>query len=415
MKLKPFASIGLGLIIALVLFLAVSAASVVETEPNNSAGQANALTRWDLMTGAISPSGDVDYFSVDGINTTWGFIALLETITSTTSTAGTLTALASDGVTILDADTGSWERGSGIALQNYADGSATHFLQVKENGDDETISSYNLRYYETITRTQPEKEPNGSRSNGTPSSFTMSGVISSANDVDCFAFQGTKGDDILLALKGDPENDGSPLDYELELISPGDVALISANFTGVGGNEFIDYTDLPVDGIYAYCVKAGSGTTGAAATYHAGIVRNGFLYFPGYSDNGIWLNPGPANGTFIGELLSFRLEVTNTGLLRIPGNIRIMASYDGTCASLVKANPPETSASSGYVSWDGQKDSLAPGEVYGVNLVLQAEAICNDLLDYDLGLDYFFTGTGENVKYNIFNGAFLPVVLTSTP
>ena len=193
--------VGLGLVVGVVW-----AAS--ETEPNNNPGEANSLAPDTIMDGTIDPIGDVDYYALNGVNATWGFIALLET-----DEAGTLTALGSDGTTVLQSDTGSWEQGAGIALQNFADGSATHYLRVNESGNDAAIP-YTLRYYNTVVTTQPEIEPNETAATGTPSSFTHAGTLSATDDTDCFAFHGRAGDTILLALNMDS---GGPANAALEL------------------------------------------------------------------------------------------------------------------------------------------------------------------------------------------------------
>lgn len=279
MHKRIVAILGLCLFMTLLAVVWVTAANVTETEPNNSAVQANPLAPNDVLTGAISSNTDADYFSLGGVNTTWGFIALLDTSSSSTSQSGTLTALKNDGATVLQSDTGSWERGSGIALQNYADGSATHYLKVNEYESNATISSYQLRYYQTITDPQPEVEPNDTPGSGTPAAFTNNGTISSNTDVDCFLFHGRAGDTILIALNGDPEGDLSPISYTLDLIDPLGANLKTANL-GASYKQFIEYTGLVSTGAYAFCVRRASGTAGAGATYKVGLVRNGDLYFP---------------------------------------------------------------------------------------------------------------------------------------
>ena len=416
MKKSALIAIGLSLVMMAVISAPIQAAFVNETEPNNTPATANPLTRWDTMTGAVDPVGDLDFYALGGVNTTWGFIALLDTTASAPSTRATLTAFANDGATVLQSDTGSWERGSGIALQNYASGSLTHYLRVNEEGDDALVSTYTLRYYETVTDSQPEAEPNGTRLTGTPSSFTHNGVIAASGDVDCFAFQGRTGDNVLIALNGDPEGDGSPVDPLLELIAPNEAILKTVNVSGLGGTEFLEYSGLASAGVYAYCVRAAAGLGSNQATYKVGLVRNGFLYFPDYTYSATWLNPRPGNYALIGDLLSFQLAVTNTSPLRIPGNIRMTASYSSTCLGFDSAIPPETASSPGNISWDGQKPTgLDPGEVYSVQMNMRALKKCSDLIDQDLGLDYYFTGTGTSVNYNIYSGMFLPLALRSLP
>jgi hypothetical protein len=396
---------------ALLTGQAFAAATISETEPNNTPAAANVLTGWDILTGAINPAGDVDYFSLDGKNTTWGFIALLDTTGSTAGQDGTLTALGSDGVTILQTDTGSWERGAGIALQNYANGSATHYLRVNEQGDNSPLDAYQLRFYNTVTATQPEVEPNETRLTGTPSAFTHAGVISADGDVDCFAFHGRAGDDFIFALNGDPEKNGSPADLSLKLYSPSDVELASANHSATGGSEFIEFTDLSVEGIYAYCVQRAAGLGGAAATYTAGLVRNGGLYYPQYELAAAWLDPPASGMAHVGDTLTFELSITNSSPLVIPGDIRISSDYAASCLSLVSTNPAYTSISDGHVSWDGQKNGLAVGEKYSVSMTLAALAPCSDSIYQGTGVTYYFTGHGNNAAYVIAHQVFLPLIL----
>ena len=388
-----------------------AAATTTESEPNNTPGTANALDSGEILTGAITPAGDLDYFSLKGLNTSWGFIALLDTTSSTPSQDGALTAFGSDGVTVLQTDTGSWERGSGIALQNYADGSATHYLHVNEQGNDSLLDPYQLRYYNTVTATQPEVEPNETRLAGTPSSFTNAGVISPDGDVDCFAFHGRAGDDIILALNGDPEKNGSPADLSLELYSPTDAILASADYSGAGGSEFIESIDFSAEGIYAYCVRRAAGVGGATATYTAGLVRNGDLYFPQYERAASWLNPPPSGMALVGDTLTFELSITNNSPLVIPGNINISSNYTASCLGLISTNPAYTSASAGQVSWNGQKNGgLAVSEKYSVTMTLVALSPCSDVIYQGTGVAYYFTGYGNKVAYVIARQVFLPLI-----
>ncbi len=382
-----------------------------ESEPNDTPGTADPISPAVTNNASIDPIGDVDYYSLDGVNTLWGFIALLDTLSSTASKRATLTALRNDGATVLQSDTGSWELGSGIALQNYADGNSTHYLLVNEEGNDAAVTPYTLRYYNTVVSAQPEVEPNDTPASGTPSSFTHSGVISPTDDVDCFAFQGRVGDTILLALNGDPEGDGSPLDPALDLFDPSGTLLKSADVSGLAGNEFIEYVGLPSAGSYAYCVRAASGAGGSTSTYKVGLVRNGGLYFPDMTHGPTWLNPRPGNYARIGDTLSFRLEITNTSPIPIPGDIRLTATYSSTCLSVVTTTPPATSTSAGYISWDGQRTTgLASGETYSVTMDMLALALCSDNIHQGTGVSYYYTGMGDNVDYSILADLYLPII-----
>ncbi len=406
-------SLIVGVCVTMAVLSATAAPNVAEIEPNDDPTHATLLSSYDnAVTGSISPTGDLDYFALPGINTTWGIIALADTLSSTDSTSATLDFLAADGTTVLQSDTGSWERGSGIALQNYASGSLTQYLRLNEFGNDAPVTAYTLRYYNTVIATQPEVEPNDTRATGTPSSFTMRGVLSPTGDVDCFQFQGRISDTIVIALNADPEDDGSPIDPALELVAPSDVVLKTANVTGLGGKEFIRYPNLPGNGVYAYCVDTAGGSGGSNATYTVGLVREvAGLYFPGYTVLTTWMNPRPGDYALVGDVLSFRLTFSSTSPLTIPGGINLATTYSPLCLSLIDTQPTAATTSTGYVNWYGLKPELAPFEVYSVTLNLRAQVPCSDQLFGSYNLPYYFTGGGQSRNYAIWRSVFVPLIL----
>ena len=293
----------------MVLFLPTMATSVSESEPNDSSANANILSPQAVMNAAIEPIADLDYFNINGVNSTWGVIALLDSSGSTASTNATLSMLGTDGNTVLQSDSGSWMFGSGIALQAYTDGAVPHYLRVNETDNDQSISAYTLRYYSTVILPQPETDLNNSLATGTPSSFTHDGTINPAGDRDCYLFDGRAGDTILLALNGDPEQDGSPADLKMTLFDPSGGELRTADFSGAGENEFIEYSPLSVEGVYAYCVEANSPSAGGVtATYTVGIVRNESLYYPRYSGSVQWLNPNSHGYAYPGDLFNLPIK-----------------------------------------------------------------------------------------------------------
>ncbi len=398
----------IGLVLAGTSAIVVQAVTNSETEPNDSAAQANSLSLVGNMQGSISPAGDADYFSMPGINTTWGYIALLDTQGSSSSTDATLTALGSDGTTVLQSDSGSWENGSGIALQSYVDGSATHYLKVNETGDDATISDYSLTYYNTVVATQPEVEPNEDRSTGTPSAFTMSGTLSSGSDVDCYQFQGRQNDSLVLALKA---GSASTADYAVSLIDPSNTILASANASGVGGNEFILYNGLASDGLYAYCVSLAGGSAGPDAGYDVGIVRNSRLYYPAYSNYATWENPGSGGIARVGDTLTFTLNFSNDSPVDIPGYINYTIYYDDTCLQYLSSDIAPTTNNPGFLEWYESVNGVAAGEVAAVSVDFQALKTCSDSINSNYTTEYFDTATAADVPYTIGNAIFLPLVV----
>lgn len=269
------------------------------------------------------------------------------------------------------------------------------------------VTSYTLRLDQTVVSTQPEVEPNDTRTSGTPSSFTHEGTLSAPNDRDCFAFHGRAGDRILLAVDGDPEGDGSVADPVLELVGPSDAILDSADFTGLGGKEFLEYSaGLPSEGVYAYCVSSVTG--GPGATFRAGIMRNGGLYLPAYKQGPTWLNPPPGNMALVSDTLSFRVAISNTSPLTLPGDITLYAGFPDACLDYVSASPAPTNVDPDEVTW--LQTGLAPGAVFSATVDLQAVDTCSDNLHQSTSIAYFFTGTGGDVPFSVGRPVFLPAI-----
>ncbi len=412
--MKPWRLLSVGTALAL-LFATTSiglSASVSESEPNGTSGTADSLARADVMSGAISPANDLDFFAIPGINTTWGVIALLDTSTGAADPPGRLTMLRADGTTVLQSDSGSWVNGSGIAFEPYMDGSATHYLKVEEDGGDASIADYTLRFYQTITDTQPEVEQNGSYADSSTSSFTMAGALSGGTDVDCYRFHGYGIDRFIFAV----DADGSPFDPVLDVRDSSNVVVVTADHSGSGGREFIELNPLVTTGKYAYCVSAHGGIAGAGATYHAGLVHNDWLYIPEYSTSTVWTNPRPGNYARIGDLMTFELSIQNTDEVKIPGDIRMRGRYEGDCMTYVSSSPVATSHTFGQVAWDGQKPGgLDPGEIYMVSMTMRAHHGCSDQVEEVVYMAYYFTGTGNPDDYLIWWDIFMPAVMRNAP
>jgi hypothetical protein len=412
MRTNRWLALSLSMLCAAVLTAASLAAATVtnETEPNNSPATANGIIFYTANQGSIDPLGDVDYYLLPGVNTTWGYIALLDTLSSTAGTDGVLTALRSDGVTVLESASGNWERGSGIDLQPFVDSSADLFLKVNEHGDNAAITPYRLHYYETIVASQPEVEPNGTPASSTPSSFSMQGVIQPAGDVDCYGFHGRAGDILTLALDGDPEDDGSPTDLVLELRTSDGGLVKSADHSLAGGSEFILSQPLETEGAFAYCVRSVGAGGGAGSTYLVGIVRNSRLYFPEYWLGPTWLNPRPGEYALPGDTLTYRLWISNTSPVNLPGLIHFSATYPVSQTTFLNSQPAPTSQTPGELRWDNLLEGLAPGQVYSITLNLRADSPVQSTLYQSTGVRYYFTGHGTTAPLAIYDRFYLPVM-----
>lgn len=416
--LKMLMAAGTIAIAAGIMLIPIFATTVTETEPNDDTAHANTLRATQVMSAAIGTTGDADYFAIRGVNTYWGIIALLDTSAVTGSQQGELTMLSDDGTTILQSDVGSWEKGSGIALQSYANNDRNdHYLKVNESGDDQTIPNYTLRFYETVVSTKPETEPNDTPPSGTPSAMAHEGVLSTNTDVDCFRFSGHSGEEMIFALNGDPENDGSSANMALSLYKSDGSLLKTANRSGIGGNEFIDYDSLPEDGIYAYCVSVVGGSGGSTATYHVGLVKgNGQLYMPSTSQKLTRLDPPADEWLLPGDTITVHAAITNTDIITIPGGIKMSLRFTSAttpCLAMVQTDPSYTFLSSTVVQWDeALKPELAPGEVYSVTATFEALQPCTDYISYNPVLSYYDTSIGAgNSYYTIAHAIYLPLIM----
>ena len=213
-RLRPL----LAMLLALLLLTGVVSAAIFssEQEPNDTPAQANDLRSATPMQGNIDPVGDVDYFSAHGNGTSWGVVAVLDVSASTASRDALLTAYAPDGTTVRAQNTGRWQKGPLIAWLRDT-GRDLHFLRVSEQGGDGRITPYTLRYYGLPLAEQPEQEPNDTFATANTSALTNIGVIGAANGVDCYAFSGKADQKVMVALNADPEGDGGPADFIIQL------------------------------------------------------------------------------------------------------------------------------------------------------------------------------------------------------
>lgn len=389
--------------LSMVLFMGSVFLCQADVEPNNGTANAEPLAEKYEMSGTISPVGDLDYYALSGINQGWGYVALLDTSSSSNSSSGGLVGFASDGMTSLQSDSGSWEKGSVLALQSYADGSATHYLRVQEVPGSDIITPYTLTFYNTIVSTQPEQEPNDSLGTANSTGMTMTGTIGTNGDVDCYSFHGTAGDSLIVALNGDPENDGSPSDLVLSLLDHNSTVITSVNFSVSGGNEVIVVPALPSTGVYAYRVHANSGY-GSTATYKVGLLVRGGLYFPPYSQDITWLNK-PANGKArVGDLLNFQLMMRNDAQVVFPGDINLGMTYPTQQFEFVQSSMGTSSSSPGNLYFYGLKTGLAVGESYTIDVQLRAISTGDVTVRQTTGMPYFFTGVAFPLNVQIEGG-----------
>jgi hypothetical protein len=208
-----------------------------ESEPNNTPAAAtplNLVSGCQAAAGAISPAGDVDYYSFPAApgSKVW---AGVDTGPSTTGRDSILTLFAPDGTTVIETDDDDGvgndcgptilsRQASAIAGRTLSAG-GTYLLRVEAFGGASTISAYKLFVVVTSSSTA-ESEPNNTSTaaNSIVTSGSPIGVrtaaIAPAGDVDFYSVNVTAPATLFISGDGDPERDGVGTDIVVDLIAP---------------------------------------------------------------------------------------------------------------------------------------------------------------------------------------------------
>jgi len=208
-----------------------------EVEPNNTPATAtplNLVSGCQAATGAISPLGDLDYYSFTAPpgSKLW---ALVDTGPSTTGRDSVLTLFGPDGTTVLETDDDDGigndcgptilsRQASAIAGHTLTAG-GTYFLRVEAFGGATTISAYKL-FVTVTTSSTAESEPNNTAATANPLVTAVSPIgvrtasITPAGDVDFYSVAVTAPATLFVSGDGDPERDGVGTDIVLDLIAP---------------------------------------------------------------------------------------------------------------------------------------------------------------------------------------------------
>lgn len=219
---------------------------IPETEPNNTPATANPLVLaggCGVASGAISPTGDLDYYSFTAAPGAklWAGVD--------TSGDSVLTLFGPDGTTVIETDdddgignncdaTVESLQASAIAGRTLAAG-GTYFLRVEGFGGD-VLSAYKLFVVVTTTSTA-ESEPNNTAAtaNSIVTALSPIGVrtaaIGTAGDVDFYSVTVAAPATLFISGDADPERNGGT-DIVVDLIAPdGSTVLLSVdNSSDVG-------------------------------------------------------------------------------------------------------------------------------------------------------------------------------------
>ena len=248
----------------------------LETEPNNSAETATALTGSAVkITGNIFPDGDVDYYSFTAQAGDRVYAAMMTSASASGSVDSQLALLASDGSTVLesDSDNGSFGATSSSIAGATIPVSGTYYLRVSHASPTCQLRPYDLWVRVRSGAPTAETEPNDTiPGQPLPASGWVSGALSSTTDVDYYAVTLNAGDSVAASLDLDPERDGVEWNGLLGLGPFGDPAVtLAINDAGAATPDseahFVTVKDA---GTYYVLVSVPSGGT-TFGTYHLSV------------------------------------------------------------------------------------------------------------------------------------------------
>jgi uncharacterized repeat protein (TIGR01451 family) len=217
--------------------------STTESEPNGTAGTATPLdlsASCGIASGAISPAGDVDFYSFTAPAgaRVWAYVDTGgPTAQGSQSRDSLLTLFGTDGTTVLERDD---EDGSGNGCDSTTESlsasaiaghvvaaAGTYYVEVEDfPGVPQTIDPYRL-YVVVTTGESAEVEPNdtGLQANtlvpAGQSVGVRSGALSASGDVDIYSVEVENGASLLyISADADPERDGTGTDVAIDLFTP---------------------------------------------------------------------------------------------------------------------------------------------------------------------------------------------------
>jgi len=265
-----------------------------ETEPNDTPGTANLLNLTSspcaIISAAINPSGDVDYFT---FTAPAGSNIWIETDTggaqdgASTSRDTVIDLLAADGMTVIESDDDDGTGNGGdqtieatvaslIGGRTLAAG-GTYFIRVTAFGGEAPviINPYRLFVVLTNTAATAEVEANDTAATANPI-VTASGQIGSRSgsilpvgDADYYSVAATAGNIVYFNADADPERDGIGADLVVEFRDPADTLLLTvdSSITGSLGNPAAEGANFTIATSGTYFVKVRHLSPGGATTY----------------------------------------------------------------------------------------------------------------------------------------------------
>lgn len=275
--------------ILLLIFSVTPAVFADESEPNNSAGQADALTPpTDADTGDISGVGDIDYWVMDGASVGDLIFAYVDTSGSSSSLDSELNVFANDQTTGIEYDdddgppSGVWA--SSVVAGAIVPQAGNVYFGLNEWANDQLITPYGIyaAVLDPVTDSKNEVEPNNAWGTATPITplKIVNGdmTVGGAADVDYFSFYASVGDVIAVSMDDDPDDDANLFDSELDILyTDGSTVLATGDNLLIHDGNAAGAVTIPASG--TYYVRVSDGGEGSTDTNYRFVIH-GLAYSP---------------------------------------------------------------------------------------------------------------------------------------
>ncbi len=258
-------------------------AATAEVEPNDFYTEAQSVaTDCIIVSGEITPAGDVDYYSFSA-SVGQRVFAYVYTAASIYSLDSVLELLGTDGVTVLELDDDDGSQGnSSSSIAGYPiTATGTYFLRVSEFGNDEPIAPYHLCLVTQGPLYGKESEPNSPITNANPFP-TIPGIVTGTITVtggrDIFSFTANAGDVVFASLDLNPERDGFSWDGVIDLMDGSSTVLATADSGKVpaelAASEALSFTIVTTGTYYIRVTVFGDAEGGTQYTYNLSLCLN---------------------------------------------------------------------------------------------------------------------------------------------
>jgi hypothetical protein len=256
---------------------------VRETEPNGTTAEAGTPTCG--IEGSISPSGDVDFYTLGTSAADSRVFSIADGVAGNSNDFDLRVTTASQ---TLEYDDANNDGGFGNTSPNVAGTKTTgEATFVRVNHKSSTTAAEPYRLYTVVQPSSSaavsESEPNDTIATADVGDFIYGSLPAPgpSTDVDVYRFEALPGDILVVGLDGDPGYDNTNVNAKLEVLDAAGTVLLTANDSGSTGSTRTPAPGLTattpvapgealtfrVPGAGTYYVRVSIGTSGSSGAY----------------------------------------------------------------------------------------------------------------------------------------------------